>query len=201
VTFWQLSLYDIFVPSKRYLAESDRLKGIVREIDQSLKALPAFPGQVMDRSSDTEKKRARERCTTVADALTSDMKIHAEIYDATKKRLQSEKMHWFRGSENRCCFSVMTDRSPNSVCDLPELSLKESSAARKLLVQYIMQECLLPRSRLSPIDAAYCARLIRTMHNLGAGNFASLHVYDKVRVMIPVRYPQLTGAPQYTDIQ
>lgn len=97
VTFWQLSLYDIFVPSKRYMAEVDRLKGLTREIDQSLKtsSLPSHPGQVVDKNADAEKKRAKERCAAVADALLNDMKAHADAFEHTKKRLQAEKGHWF----------------------------------------------------------------------------------------------------------
>lgn len=100
VTFWQLSLYDIFVPSKRYLAEADRLNAIVRELDQALRvpSLPAYPGQVVDRAAEAEKKKAKERCLAVADALLADMKAHAEAFEATKKRLQLEKMHWFSES-------------------------------------------------------------------------------------------------------
>lgn len=61
-------------------------------------------------------------------------------------------------------------------------SSKESSALRKLAVQHFLQECLTPRARLSPIDASYCARFIRLLHNNGTPNFPSLHVYDKVNL-------------------
>lgn len=51
---------------------------------------------------------------------------------------------------------------------------------RKQLAQHLVQECLLPRARLSPVDAAFSARFIRTLHNISAGNLASLHLYDRV---------------------
>lgn len=56
---------------------------------------------------------------------------------------------------------------------------------RKLVVQYFLQECLHPRVKLSPIDASFCARFLRVMHNAGAANFPSLHVYDRVSAVPP----------------
>ena len=96
VTFWQLSLYDVLVPMDRYQAEVDRLQAIVREIDQALKAtIPTYPGQVIDKSGEAEKKKARERCMVTAQALHTDLKAHTEAYEGTRKRLQNEKLHWF----------------------------------------------------------------------------------------------------------
>ena len=46
VTFWQLSLYDIFVPTARYKAEISRLKAIVEK---------------MANERDIKKKRERDR--------------------------------------------------------------------------------------------------------------------------------------------
>lgn len=67
-----------------------------------------------------------------------------------------------------------------TVPGLSHLNQKDGGNARKLVVQHFIQECLVPRARLSPIDATYCARFIRVMHNVGAANFPSLHVYDRV---------------------
>lgn len=96
VTFWQLALYDIHVPMERYQNEVDRLNAIVREIDASLKmSVPTFPGQIVDKAGEAEKKRARERCMQAIQALNAELKAHTEAYEATRKRLSSEKMHWF----------------------------------------------------------------------------------------------------------
>lgn len=67
-----------------------------------------------------------------------------------------------------------------AVPGLGHLSQKDAGNARKFVVQHFIQECMVPRAKLSPIDASYCARFIRVMHNVGAGNFPSLHVYDRV---------------------
>ena len=109
VTFWQLSLYDLLVPMDRYQVEVDRLQGIVREIDQSLKtSIPTYPGQVIDKASETEKKKARERCMITAQALHADLKAHTEAYEGTRKRLQNEKLHWFSKLSHQAVRSRLT---------------------------------------------------------------------------------------------
>jgi septal ring factor EnvC (AmiA/AmiB activator) len=42
-----------------------------------------------------EKKKNRERIMVQVQALNADLKAHTEAYDATRKRLQVEKTHWF----------------------------------------------------------------------------------------------------------
>jgi THO complex subunit 2 len=66
------------------------------------------------------------------------------------------------------------------VPDLGHLKQKDASSARRYVVQHLLQECLIPRARLSPIDASFSARFLRVIHNVGAVNFPSLHVYDRV---------------------
>lgn len=183
VTFWQLSLYDILVPMERYQNEVDRLKGIVRELDAVIRAaVPSFPGQLVDKAAEAEAKRAQDRCMQTIQALNSELKLHTVAYEATRKRLLAEKNQWF--SKHQCsqiiAFSICSLSCLLSVPDLSHLSQKEATIARRLAVQHFVQDCLLPRARLSPIDATYCARIIRVMHNVGASNFPSLHVYDRV---------------------
>lgn len=96
VTFWQLSLYDILIPMERYQNEVDRLNGLVRELDATIRtAVPSFPGQVVDKAAEAEAKRARDRCMQTIQALNAELKAHTEAYEATRKRLTTEKGHWF----------------------------------------------------------------------------------------------------------
>lgn len=80
----------------RYMTEVERLNTIIREIDASLKSsAPSYPGQLVDRVGEMEKKKNRERIMVQVQALNADLKAHTEAYDATRKRLQVEKTHWF----------------------------------------------------------------------------------------------------------
>ena len=81
----------------RYQTEVDRLNAIVRELDASLKSsIPSYPGQMVDKAAEAEKKRARERLLVQIQALNADLKAHTEAYEITRKRLNTEKAHWFR---------------------------------------------------------------------------------------------------------
>lgn len=122
VTFWQLSLYDILVPMERYQNEVDRLKGIVRELDASIRAaVPTFPGQLVDKAAEAEAKRAQDRCMQTIQALNAELKVHTVAYEATRKRLLLEKNHWF--SESSC------EISPLPLSPLPSLSPQQSRSS------------------------------------------------------------------------
>lgn len=88
----------------RYMAEVERLNTIIREIDASLKvSAPSYPGQLVDRVAEVEKKKSRERIMVQVQALNADLKAHTEAYDATRKRLQVEKIHWFSACRGLIC--------------------------------------------------------------------------------------------------
>ena len=75
---------------------------------------------------------------------------------------------------------------PNFKVEDNERKVKAAGVqGRKLVVQYFLQECLHPRVKLSPIDASFCARFLRVLHNAGAANFPSLHIYDRVSDIPP----------------
>ena len=189
VTFWQLSLYDILIPMERYQSEVDRLNGIVRELDAGLRAtVPSYPGQLIDKAGEAEKKKARDRCMQTIQELNAELKAHTEAYEATRKRLSAEKSHWF--SMSHLTFFRMLDSALSSfwlaVPGLGHLKSKDGTSARRCVVQHFYQECMVPRAKLSPIDATFCSRFIRVMHNVGAVQFASLHVYDRVSRAVTV---------------
>lgn len=163
MTFWQLSLHEILLPISRYEEEIKRLNGLVRETEASLR-VPTYPGQVLDRAAETDKRKSLERLVNVIGDLNSDLQANTEVYEATRRRINQEKAHWFK---------------PGNAA----AKVKEMSLARKIIVQYFLQECITPRAKLSPVDASFCARFIRILHNHGTPNYPSLHVYDRVRVM------------------
>ncbi|KAI9271323.1 transcription factor/nuclear export subunit protein 2-domain-containing protein [Sporodiniella umbellata] len=55
-----------------------------------------------------------------------------------------------------------------------------SSMQRQALISNILQHCILPRSKLSEIDAAFCYEFSMLMHQINTVNFSSLTLFDKV---------------------
>lgn len=51
-----------------------------------------------------------------------------------------------------------------------------------VLASALVEHCLHPRALLSPMDADFCAQIIKLMHCLGTPGFSTLNTYDKVRV-------------------
>lgn len=54
-----------------------------------------------------------------------------------------------------------------------------------VLVSAVIEHCLQPRCLLSPMDADFCAQIIKVLHNLGTPGWSTLMVYDKVRCPSP----------------
>ncbi|KAL7272481.1 THO2 plays a role in transcriptional elongation [Rhizina undulata] len=81
VTFWQLSIYDIYVPMDAYTAETQRLQSIIRAIDS-------------DRSGMSRKAEREEVLTTLTN-LSQELKYHIRDHNIVRRRLMMEKDHWF----------------------------------------------------------------------------------------------------------
>ncbi|KAF3482491.1 THO complex protein subunit 2 [Arthroderma uncinatum] len=89
VTFWQLSLYDIYVPQKSYEDETERLK----------KRVIAISHDRMDMSSAGAQRKEREKrqINELHDQILDENKRHIKAYGQTRARLQKEKSQWFVG--------------------------------------------------------------------------------------------------------
>ncbi|KAK2882460.1 hypothetical protein FQN49_000321 [Arthroderma sp. PD_2] len=89
VTFWQLSLYDIYVPQKSYEDETERLK----------KRVIAISHDRMDMSSAGAQRKEREKrqINELHDQILDENKRHIRAYGQTRARLQKEKSQWFVG--------------------------------------------------------------------------------------------------------
>lgn len=135
-TFWQLSLADISVPVERYEQELARIKQAVRDVDAH-------------EPSENLKKSARARLQESATQLSAELRTQAQAYERTRRRLATEKKHWFG-----------------------------STVDRGRLAQQLVAHCLRPRALLSAIDALYAARMVRLLHSLGTPQLPTLAVYD-----------------------
>ncbi len=154
LTFWQLSLCDIYVPIERYQKESQKLKQTILEKDADRSDLT---------SAGIRKKRAeKEKLTNILDQLQIELKSQVLSYERTKRRLAIEKDHWFDPL-------LMNSRGGES-------AMKWRSEAAHQFVQ----RCLLPRCLISPNDATYCAKYLKIMHTSKVPQFSVLAVYDKL---------------------
>ncbi|KAK3816703.1 MAG: transcription factor/nuclear export subunit protein 2-domain-containing protein [Linnemannia gamsii] len=89
VTFWQLSLYDIFVPVDQYKAEIAKLKQAVVNMDNDR----AHYGP----TAQGKRGRDRERLLISAARLDLEMKNQLANHKHVMERLKRESRHWFEG--------------------------------------------------------------------------------------------------------
>ncbi|KAI0254213.1 transcription factor/nuclear export subunit protein 2-domain-containing protein [Lactifluus subvellereus] len=152
LTFWQLSTYDLAPPAARYEEEGAVLRSLSRQEDSKY--------TMADRSSDRTKRQGaqahrarRDRYAQFAQTLAQELKTQAASRRFTIKRLAKEKTHWF-------------SHGPKAV------ALASASA--------IIEHCIQPRCLLSPMDADYCAQVIKAIHIMGTPGFSTLMVYDRL---------------------
>ncbi|KAI0047273.1 hypothetical protein FA95DRAFT_1664524 [Auriscalpium vulgare] len=150
LTFWQLSTYDLSPPAAKYDEEGAALRALSRQEDSKYNAA--------DRSSDRVKRQGaaahrarRDRYNTYVHTLAQEFKEQTASRMFTIKRLAKEKLHWFA-------------HGPKAA----------------VLASAIIEHCLQPRSLLSPMDADYCAQVIKLIHTMGTPGFSTLMVYDRL---------------------
>ncbi|KAI9807802.1 MAG: hypothetical protein M1825_005107 [Sarcosagium campestre] len=117
VTFWQLSLYDVQVPTKSYEEEVTRLKHkwiAVRDdrTDMSIAGV-------------AKKEREKKHLTDMQDQLRHELKSHIQAFSVTRSRLTKEKDHWFLGFWGR--WEDLND-SIIQYCLVPRLVLSSNDA-------------------------------------------------------------------------
>lgn len=96
VTFWQLTLYDIFVPVDQYKAEIAKLKHAAHVMDSDRTTY----------SSSVQAKRGRDRDRLFHAAARLDMEMESQLanHKRVMERLHRESQHWFR---NRKCHAPL----------------------------------------------------------------------------------------------
>ena len=89
VTFWSLSLGDMFVPSNSYDEESNRQKKKIAAINSDRSDLSVLGTQ--------RKDREKKALVDLQDRLRAEFKGQIQAYSATRIRLSEEKDLWFTG--------------------------------------------------------------------------------------------------------
>ena len=141
VTFWQLSIYDVFVPMASYESEISGITSQILALDKD-----------RSNSSQRTKREERERLMALSEKLSSELKAHIRNHHITRKRLSTERDHWFTDERFKA----------------PDI------------VNNFIQYCVWPRILLSPNDASFCAKFIRQLHGLSTPKFSTLGVYDNI---------------------
>ncbi|KAG0265306.1 THO complex subunit 2 [Mortierella polycephala] len=93
VTFWQLTLYDIFVPVDQYNAEIDKLKRAVTVMDNDRTNYTL--------SMQAKRNRDRERLFQAAARLGMERDNQLANHQRIMDQLHREKHHWFQGLNRR----------------------------------------------------------------------------------------------------
>ncbi|TPX32701.1 hypothetical protein SmJEL517_g04207 [Synchytrium microbalum] len=88
VTFWQLSLYDIHVPTERY---EDEMR---TQLGNSKKLMAEASRPDVDSKDRSKKTSEANRASSAADALRKELKIHTEHNAVVKQRLERERKYW-----------------------------------------------------------------------------------------------------------
>lgn len=93
VTFWQLSLRDIVVPTQSYDDEITRQKKKILLINGDRTDISIVGTQ--------RKEREKKALTDLQDRLRAELKDQVQIYSQTRSRLQKEKEYWFAEFYNK----------------------------------------------------------------------------------------------------
>lgn len=115
-TFWGLTLYDLYVPRKRYESE-------ISKQHAALKALEELSDN--SNSAITKRKKDKERIQESLDRLTSELQKHEENVASVRRRLSHEKDRWLSSCLDtlkinmeflqRCIFPRCTFSTPDAV--------------------------------------------------------------------------------------
>lgn len=87
ITFWQLSLPDMQVPTGNYKEENERLKKRILIITADRTDISILGTQ--------KKEKEKKALNEVSERLTAEVKEQIHYYTQTRTRLQREKDHWF----------------------------------------------------------------------------------------------------------
>jgi THO complex subunit 2 len=87
VTFWQLKLYDIYVPRARYLSEIAKQKGV--SVSRDLNSRGSTAEEIGNRI-----KEKRDAGVLIV-GLEKEMKVQEKHVKEVAKRLDKEKDSWF----------------------------------------------------------------------------------------------------------
>ena len=136
------------------LVHTESYTNEIKRLEDQVKLISADRS---DLSALAMKERARKKkgLAEMQDKLRAELRARIAVYQKTRNRLSHcEKQHWF---------SRPVD--------------KEDIDARHLS---LLQECFLPRSMLSSLDAHYSYLMLKILHDNGTPNFSTMHLLNQL---------------------
>lgn len=165
LTFWQLSTYDLAPPTTQYHEENTSLNTLSRQEMSKINAAESSSDRSKRLTASSHRQR-RERYIKFAHVLTEELKEQTASREFTLKRLTREKQHWFAHCKfAHCLFSIYSPLA---------------APKTNVLMSIFIEHCIQPRCLLSPMDADYCAQMIKVIHTQGTPGFYTLRCYDWV---------------------
>lgn len=98
------------------------------------------------------KEREKKQITQLQERILEENKLHLKSYSQTRAKLQKEKDGWFAGMRGK----------------------------HDILNVALLEQCFLPRLLLSPIDAFYCFKVLKFLHNSGTPTFRTVGLLDQL---------------------
>jgi THO complex subunit 2 len=149
-TFWQLSTYDLSPPLSKYEEEMASLKAASRAEDLAISHAERSSDRSLRQKASLFRQR-RDRYNDYAQTLSQEAKDQSIMRTFTIRRMSREKQHWFAHAPKPSVFANL-----------------------------FIEHCLQPRCLLSPMDAEFCAQIIKVLQVQGTPGFPSLTIYDKL---------------------
>ncbi len=146
VTFWQLSLYDIFFSSEKYFSEEKKLRETISSLSVSISR---GDNSREGSSAIRQLKSERDELSSMTSQLEGEKIAHLNHHKAIMKRLLVEVKHFY-----------ISDNAN----DDPQKAMSD----RYHQVFEFINTCVLPRALHSPLDAIFCSKFIFTLHRLGS---------------------------------
>jgi THO complex subunit 2 len=155
MTFWQMTMYDLSSCKARYDEEIVKARDLVT-LSKS-------------KAATEDQRRNYYRVENIGIMLAKESAAQQKAYQFAKRRLAREKAHWFiKGTSPTVIFIDRTHPTVGSpVADVAKA---------------VIEHCIQPRCLLSPMDADYCAEIIKVIHQEGTPAFYTLRLYDLVRL-------------------
>ncbi|KAL8948342.1 MAG: hypothetical protein Q9222_005463 [Ikaeria aurantiellina] len=144
VTFWQLALRDMHVPTQSYEDEQARLRKKISNISSDRSDIGIQATQ--------RKEREKRAVNELMDRLMSEHKERITAFSRTRARLQKEKTSWFVDMWGRW----------------------------EALNTALIEQCFLPRIRISSVDALYAFKMFKFLHSSGTTAFRTLGFLDRL---------------------
>lgn len=169
IYFWTLSLYDISVPTERYHGEIKTIKDRWTELESKKGSTTAASMQMnpsefskWSKQRDADMKQMMQIINVLSDELTTQQK-HTE---KMKETLLGEKDQFL---------SLSADN--------------EANVNEHLLTDLLLQNLVLKRVLMSPVDAVYCIRFCKLLYDIRVPNFCIFDFFNKfIACILPLLF-------------